>query len=107
MMTRERKKERKKENIKQTNHHLNHFYTYLYNTKQRYIFIHIYYTMPSSAYVTSVDIESGLSTGDTLLTTATIGGAVVAGAAVGIGKVAPKSIKNKIKRQKSYLKKQS
>ena len=62
--------------------------------------------MPSSAYVTSVDIESGLSTGDTLLTTATIGGAVVAGATVGIGKVAPKSIKNKIKRQKSYLKKQ-
>ena len=51
--------------------------------------------MPSSAYVTSVDIESGLSTGDTLLTTATIGGAVVAGATVGIGKVAPKSIKNK------------
>ena len=61
--------------------------------------------MPSSS-ITPVDIESGLNSGDALLITATIGGAVVAGAIVGMEKVAPKSIKNKIKRQKSYLKKQ-
>ena len=50
--------------------------------------------MPSSS-ITSVDIESGLNTGDALLTTVTVGGAVVGGAIVGMEKVAPKSIKNK------------
>ena len=62
--------------------------------------------MPSSS-ITSVDIESGLNTGDALLTTVTVGGAVVGGAIVGLEKVAPKSIKNKMKRQKSYLKKKA
>ena len=62
--------------------------------------------MPSSS-ITSVDIESGLNTGDALLTTVTIGGAVVGGAIAGMEKVAPKSIKNKMKRQKSYLKKKT
>ena len=62
--------------------------------------------MPSSS-ITSVDIESGLNTGDALLTTVTVGGAVVGGAIVGLEKVAPKSIKNKMKRQKSHLKKKA
>ena len=62
--------------------------------------------MPSSS-ITSVDIESGLNTGDALLTTVTVGSAVVGGAIVGLEKVAPKSIKNKMKRQKSYLKKKA
>mgnify|MGYP000529095976 CR=1 FL=1 len=62
--------------------------------------------MPSSS-ITSVDIESGLNSGDALLTTVTVGGAVVGGAIVGMEKVAPKSIKNKMKRQKSYLKKKT
>ena len=57
--------------------------------------------MPSSS-ITPVDIESGLNTGDALLTTVTVGGAIV-----GMEKVAPKSIKNKMKRQKSYLKKKA
>ena len=62
--------------------------------------------MPSSS-ITSVDIESGLNSGDALLTTVTVGGAVVGGAIAGMEKVAPKSIKNKIKHQKSYLKKKA
>ena len=57
--------------------------------------------MPSSS-ITSVDIESGSNTRDALLTTVTGGGATV-----GLEKVAPKSIKNKMKRQKSYLKKKA
>ncbi len=62
--------------------------------------------MPSSS-ITSVDIESGLNTGDALLTTVTVGGAVVGGAIAGLEKVAPKSVKNEMKRQKSYLKKKT
>ena len=59
----------------------------------------------SNKEIRKIDIESGLNTGDALLTTVTVGGAVVGGAIVGLEKVAPKSIKNKMKRQKSYLKK--
>ena len=50
--------------------------------------------MPSSS-ITSVDIESGLNSGDALLTTVTVGGAVVGGAIVGLEKLHQKVLKIK------------